>query len=523
MDDPFGIEKMGGGNSKPPQHKEPKPRNKIGRGRYVNAPGKPHWHQNVHRPKFVANALINNPDVGAALAGGAVAGGALSQRDKASEKGKQHIDEGAGAAAGAGVGMGHAQHKGFKVKAWTQDPKNNTDWQKPGTNNPMPGPHKKKIVDLQRASRKAAEPLGGSKRAYQEHYNAHFPEGLKTTKARRWLSNGHGKYTAGAMLVGAGAGAGVAFGAHKAKEHYAKKHDPVQDEIDRRKKLSAASTRVSSTGGLLAVGALGAGALAPHGVGTPAGKLINLTEKGAREFKHGTRAHATGLTVVSGGIGGLNGFNNAKIQSMEASQRKKKAAMIKSHSPSPFEDGYYGEVSKYYDPEENRKKRADLYENAASATAGAAAAGAVHQGVKAGKTFKGSLQHWGGKKPLTVMESKHLKTVKVKGGRAALLAGTAGAAAYGAKKIHDKKDNSWQPYSKALGGTTPGMGAMRPAPSAAKFKPLGQRPVSANVKNMRKVPLANGGGPSGGGGGGVGNTAGLSGVGKSADFGIFND
>lgn len=196
----------------------------------------------------------------------------------------------------------------------------------------------------------------------------------------------------------------------------------TQHQIDRRKRVGADLTRATSVIGLGSVAALGAGAAAPKLA--RAGKLarFGVNEAKATKFKEKTRNALIATGAVSGGISGINGFNNASWQSAEARQRKQK--VVKSDTPSPFEDtAFMGEWSSAVEGESDE-------------------------------------------------------------------------------------------IAKALGQIkTPGMGAMRPSPA---FKPMGQRPVSANVKNMRKVPLANGGPKPAATGGAATSTAGLSGVGKSA-------
>lgn len=235
------------------------------------------------------------------------------------------------------------------------------------------------------------------------------------------------------------------------------KRNLSQTQINRRKRAGAELTRTSSGLSLASVGLLGVAAATRKNPGK-LNKIPGLKNANA----HKIRETAQNVGLISGGIAGLNGFNNASWQSAEARQRKAKPVTVTaSKSASPFEEGTYGEIGKALVPAMPPKPEAKP------------------------KLFQ----------PTT-------------GQRVAL-----------ARAGYDKEQ---QKLGKAL-SFSPGMGAMRPStPSAAKFKPLGQRPVSANVKNMRKVPLANGGGPSGGGGG-VGNTAGLSGVGKSVDFGAFND
>jgi len=126
-------------------------------------------------------------------------------------------------------------------------------------------------------------------------------------------------------------------------------------------------------------------------------------------------------------------------------------------------------VRKEYDPEGKRMKRADNYERAGYVGAGLLGAGATHQGAKARRNYKSAKpikavgisnlelgtnksKKAAAEEAFDVFKPSELKRAKVAGRKAAIPAALMGTsavgAAYGAKKIGDKKKEggSWSPY-----------------------------------------------------------------------------
>ena len=247
-------------------------------------------------------------------------------------------------------------------------------------------------------------------------------------------------------LAAAGAGAtGLLVARDKRK--VSKKRNMSDAEIRRRQKLQSKIGRTTSTLGLTGLGLTGVAAAASKKPG-----MLKAIPK-LRDAKPAQLKNAAINTgIVSGGIGGAGGFNQAAVYSAE-SRRRRPAAVSKG---VPVEMGYYGEagaplssqeiekawapVSSGYDAESKRHKRADAYGNAALAGAGAGAAVAAHQGTKA---VQAGLKLNGG---------AELKTLADKGGVLRRAGGAgAGLAAVGAglaarKGIERGKKKSWQSY-----------------------------------------------------------------------------
>jgi len=144
-----------------------------------------------------------------------------------------------------------------------------------------------------------------------------------------------------------GAGLALLGGAHHLSQNRkVEKRDRnlSQTQIDRKKKAGANLTRTTSALGLGSVAALGVASAAPKLARS--GKLARVipkaTEANANLIRQRTKSHLITVGVVSSGIGGYNGFNNASWQSAEARQRKIKSQVAKSASGSVGE-GFYGE------------------------------------------------------------------------------------------------------------------------------------------------------------------------------------
>ena len=115
-----------------------------------------------------------------------------------------------------------------------------------------------------------------------------------------------------------------------------------QEQIDRKKHIGANLTRATSIIGLGSAAAIGGSAIAPRLA--RAGKLGRVTEKEALKFKSKTQNKLLGASVIAGGIGGYNGFNNASWQAAEARQKKKSAAKVTPMAKS------YEEIEKFEMP-----------------------------------------------------------------------------------------------------------------------------------------------------------------------------
>jgi len=266
-------------------------------------------------------------------------------------------------------------------------------------------------------------------------------------------------------------------------------------EIKHRKKIQG---HVSQATGALGLAALG-GTLAASRTGRKTLRKIPQLKAHINEPKplHPDRDRMKGFTTpvlaTSAGLGGLGAFNFASYTNAES--RKRAQPVTKNHEPG-IEMGYFGEeghpvtlpaievpiekawspTANNYDSEKSRGKRNQAYGGAALAGAGAAGAYGTMHGVQAGKNLKkvpidvapvsmGTVNDAGDKRMLPHMDKKkgnghifHEKGItlsRLKESHAAKHAGksaaglaVAGGALYGAKKIKDKHNSGWQPYSK---------------------------------------------------------------------------
>jgi hypothetical protein len=258
-------------------------------------------------------------------------------------------------------------------------------------------------------------------------------------------------------------------------------------EQRRRQKLQSKIGRTTSTMGLTALGVTGAAAVAAKKPGVlkaiqKAPGLKNATPKGMESA-------ALKSGIVSGGIGGVGGFNQASIYSAE-SRRRKQAVPVKKELG--MEMGYYGEegrpltheqieteiekawtpTASNFDAEKSRKKRAGAYQGAALVGSGAGGAYAAHHGMHAvheGKKIRTidaapripaeeTVKSKGGKEFTrnVIRHGKAFRALDVDvAGKALKHAGKAGiglAAVGGAAATHSaikrKKQGGWQSYAK---------------------------------------------------------------------------
>ena len=224
-------------------------------------------------------------------------------------------------------------------------------------------------------------------------------------------------------------------------------------EIRRRKHLQGKISQTTSTLGLTGLGALGAGAVVSRkpGVLRKIPKYKNLTNDQVKAKGKSMGDTATKIGIVSGGIGGLGGYNFAAYTNAES---RKKKAVVKRDETSPLEDGHYAEVgiaknwspsNSKFDPERSRQKRAKVYEGAAE-TAGVA--GVAYGGARG---IAGAGHSVAARKKTQTPEgkAKHLKLARMNKKPALVGASVGVAGLSAAEMINRKRNSSWQPYAKS--------------------------------------------------------------------------
>jgi hypothetical protein len=156
-----------------------------------------------------------------------------------------------------------------------------------------------------------------------------------------------------------------------------KKETPGQ-KLQERKNVSARTAVITSTLGLGALGAKGAGLGLRHlGAAKKVPKLLkklpgHVGNKKAVRIGQKVEDAAVPVTLVSGGIGGLAGYNYAAIQRAEA-RRKRQSTLNKA-----------------YDPEWSRKNRNKTVETGLAGAGSAAVAGAGVSGYLGRHDLKGA-------------------------------------------------------------------------------------------------------------------------------------
>lgn len=231
-------------------------------------------------------------------------------------------------------------------------------------------------------------------------------------------------------------------------------------ELRHRRKLQGNIARTTSSLGLTGLGITGAalaarkspGALkAMQKVPKVGAKLGKTPEEASGKLKQA----AINTGIVSGGIGGVGGFNQASIYSDESKRRKMTKGLTE-------DAGVYGEVGKAkdwqpnaskFDAERSRMKRSQAYEDVGGPAAGALAAGAGYKGAKAGKLLLANRKvKFSPAKNLPNVQGKMAaRTAKaVSHGKtaAALGAGSAAVAAGTLAVRNRNRSKSWAPYSK---------------------------------------------------------------------------
>lgn len=143
------------------------------------------------------------------------------------------------------------------------------------------------------------------------------------------------------------------------KYRLAKRKQPLTDQqLGRRKRIQAHISQAGSTAGLTSLGLLGASVVAGR--------------KG-KEVAHRLRAASVNTGIVGAGIGGVGGFNFARIQSEEARKRE-----------MPQQPKKVKLAKRAYDPERNRQNRQKAYASGLAVGSGGVAGAAGAQATMGG-------------------------------------------------------------------------------------------------------------------------------------------
>jgi len=242
-------------------------------------------------------------------------------------------------------------------------------------------------------------------------------------------------------------------------------------EIRRRKQLQGHISQTTSTLGLTGLGITGASALAARK--TPGGAKVLGALRKVPGLKKATpekmKNAAINTGIVSGGIGGVGGFNFASYTGAESKKRQRPVQPVKKELGMDM--GYYGEegrpiklpeikvpiekswepVAGNYDPEAKRHKRAKVYEPALAGVGAGATGAAGYTGVKAGKLALANRKISQNAKNLPRVSAAHAarKASAIKGGKVSAGLAAGGAAALGASAlVHRGRKGSWQSYGK---------------------------------------------------------------------------
>lgn len=248
-------------------------------------------------------------------------------------------------------------------------------------------------------------------------------------------------------------------------------------EIRRRKKVQGNISHTTSTLGLGALATTGVAALAARkpGVLRAVQKIPKLGKVTPQKMKD--TAVTTGL--ISGGIGGVGGYNFASYTNAESRKRQRPMVVqpkkIKKGMDMGLEMGHYGEegrpvelpviepeqelvekawspVASNYSPEGLRHKRAKKYETGletASLGTAAAAFGVGTKGLRAEAKNHSAGQVKASSLPKVKAAQSARRASAVKNGKVALgLAGASVATGIGAEAVHRKRKSDWQSYGK---------------------------------------------------------------------------
>lgn len=129
------------------------------------------------------------------------------------------------------------------------------------------------------------------------------------------------------------------------------KRNMSQAQINRHKKIGAHLTEATSVLGLGSLAALGGVTAAPKLA--RAGRLGKVTEAQAKTFKDTTKNKLITGGIVSQGVSGINGLNNAAWQGAEARQRKQKVVVKNFYGEA--DPGCVGEIAKRISDEDIEK------------------------------------------------------------------------------------------------------------------------------------------------------------------------
>lgn len=257
-------------------------------------------------------------------------------------------------------------------------------------------------------------------------------------------------------------------------------------EIRRRKKAQGHISQTTSTLGLAGLGVTGGAALAARKPGVLRAVQRLPRMKTATPEKMKNAAINTG--IISGGIGGVGGYNFAAYTGAESKRRKQTVGKSMG-----IDAGYFGEeghrvqlpqieapvekawspVASSFDSESSRQKRSKTYQGAALVGAGAGGAYAGHHGVHAvregrklraipdvvqtkkvseevkgqGGSYRRNVTRAAGK-PFTALDAGQLKVAGKHGGKALAGVGAVGAAVGAHGAIRRRRKGGWQPYAK---------------------------------------------------------------------------
>jgi len=225
------------------------------------------------------------------------------------------------------------------------------------------------------------------------------------------------------------------------------KKEWTDQQLQRRKNISAGTSIATSTMGLGALGVLGirsgAGKKAINHLATKSPNAAGRLKK----IRSGLKGKETPILTTSAGVGGLGGYNYAAIQRQEGKKAKHKQADYDALKSKV--NRLDRAVNKYYDPEGERHKQNKI------AAAGLGAAG-VGSGIAAVAPAKEAVRQHGRIAGLKTKAAKARagRIRNVKGGKAALLALGGGAAVAGGTKLalneYSRRGKTYKPQYRPV-------------------------------------------------------------------------
>ena len=225
------------------------------------------------------------------------------------------------------------------------------------------------------------------------------------------------------------------------------KKEWTDQQLQRRKNISAGTSIATSTMGLGALGVLGirsgAGKKAIKHLAT---KSPNVAGK-LKKIRSGLKGKETPILTTSAGIGGLGGYNYAAIQRQEGKKNQAKQAEYTALKNKV--NRLDATVRKAYDPEGERHRQNKI------TAAGLGAAG-IGSGIAAVKPAQEAVHQHGriaGLKTKTA-KARAVRIRNVKGGKAALLALGGGAAVAGGTKLalneYSRRGKTYKPQYRPV-------------------------------------------------------------------------